>query len=367
MNNSMRCLFVLGMGVATALTSAVRAGDLNPPAGAIQPTDRVTLNAQSITLPYTITQPGSYVLTSNFTGVGGADGFITDADNVTLDLNGFTLLGVNGAGFGIRSLGPQVNITVRNGNVRSWGTEGVGLSGVSRAMIENVRCEGSTGGGMSVGTDSIVDSCISMGHMGGVGIFAGDGSIVSNCVALSNSARGIDVGSTSAVVNCTTRLNGAAGVEAGPGSSVSRCVSSQNAQGFTVFSSTISGCLAEANVAQGISAGSESIVLNCISRQNRTDGIVVLDFCHVEGNLCKGNGVGGAGVGIRATQAANRIDGNTVLDNQDDGIFVVAGNLVIRNTASANGGTNFAIPLTSGPIIPAGLIVSEHPWANIEY
>ncbi len=48
------------------------AGQLDPPAGAIQPTGPITINGADVNnnLPYVISQPGSYILTSDITAPG---------------------------------------------------------------------------------------------------------------------------------------------------------------------------------------------------------------------------------------------------------------------------------------------------------
>ena len=43
--------------------------------------------------PYVITQSGSYRLSGNLTVPSGVDGIDINADNVTLDLNGFSIVG----------------------------------------------------------------------------------------------------------------------------------------------------------------------------------------------------------------------------------------------------------------------------------
>ena len=50
---------------------------------------------------FVISQPGSYCLGSNVVGVAGKNGIKIDADNVTLDLAGFGVLGVGGSLSGI--------------------------------------------------------------------------------------------------------------------------------------------------------------------------------------------------------------------------------------------------------------------------
>src|SRR4030095_6606576 len=74
------------------LSTALAQGPLTPP-GAAAPTmktlDQLEPRTPISTLPFTISSPGSYYVTSNLTGVAGQHGITINADNVTLDLGGF--------------------------------------------------------------------------------------------------------------------------------------------------------------------------------------------------------------------------------------------------------------------------------------
>src|SRR4029079_13757973 len=79
---------------------------------------------------FKITQPGSYYLTGNITGEVGKHGVEITASGVTLDLNGFDLVGVASMGNfdGVSTtVNNLANIAVINGSVRNWGDEGVDL------------------------------------------------------------------------------------------------------------------------------------------------------------------------------------------------------------------------------------------------
>src|SRR5207249_3510441 len=105
----------------------LRAGSLSPPAGSIAPTmktlseiqPRINVNALppdagGISL-HAISQPGSYFLTDNLLGAAGKYGILIDADNVTLDLNGFSVTGVPGAISGIYVGNAHSKISVASG------------------------------------------------------------------------------------------------------------------------------------------------------------------------------------------------------------------------------------------------------------
>ena len=89
-------------------------------------------------LPFTIEACGQYFLTDCLTGVSGSNGIVIDADDVTLDLNGFALLGVPGSLDGVTVTGgARENVTVKDGIVRGWGEHGIDLlRSVIRAGID---------------------------------------------------------------------------------------------------------------------------------------------------------------------------------------------------------------------------------------
>jgi parallel beta-helix repeat protein len=131
-------------------------------------------------VPLVITSPGSYCLISNLT-VLSPDGtaISINADNVTIDLNGFTISGpVKGArqGYCIMDHMRMVeNVVVRGGTVRDCGLA-VHLPGWNN-RVENVRVF-EAGHGIFVGRSSVVSQC--QVASGGVGIGTDDGTMVLN-------------------------------------------------------------------------------------------------------------------------------------------------------------------------------------------
>src|SRR5437762_10820158 len=91
-------------------------------------------------------------------------------------------------------------------------------------------------------------------------------------------------------------------------------------------------------------------------KYNTLDGILCASDCIIRGNICAINGNGaGDGAGIHATGSRNRIEGNNCT-GADRGIDVdFAGNIIIRNTCSANT-TNWSIVAGNAlaPIVSAG-------------
>lgn len=68
--------------------------------------------------PITISQPGSYRLTGNLTVPASADGIVITGENVTLDLNGFTIRGPGTCIKGAGSYGPNCTPASSHAGVR---------------------------------------------------------------------------------------------------------------------------------------------------------------------------------------------------------------------------------------------------------
>ncbi|HKI69298.1 MAG TPA: hypothetical protein VKA67_06905, partial [Verrucomicrobiae bacterium] len=112
-----------GWYLAIFLTAnAFAQGSLTPP-GAPAPTMK-TLNQIEARMPissapFTITQPGSYYLTTNVS-VSGGNAITIATNGVTLDLNGFTIssTAASASGFGILLESGLQNIAILNGFIQ---------------------------------------------------------------------------------------------------------------------------------------------------------------------------------------------------------------------------------------------------------
>ena len=157
---------ILSLAILSALTASVFAqGSLTPPAGVPAPAfktldqiyDKVAASEARTPLiagqsgvtvdangTINISQPGSYYLTRNLTLSVAANGITISSDDVTVDLNGFTIKNTSNAttGSGIRILGTnRSNLTIRNGHIRG---------NVSYSNSTNTY----TGGGFASGIDA---------------------------------------------------------------------------------------------------------------------------------------------------------------------------------------------------------------------
>lgn len=194
--------------------------------------------------PISITQPGSYKLMSNLTVPANTNGIEISVDNVTIDLNGFTLSGpVNcsgsggaqmvcdvASGYGITYGAPAGNSkrgwTVRNGTVTGFGKNGVELG--EGGLAEALRVMGVGGHGILVGQNSVVGNSEFLRN-GGRGIYSGlSGVLIHHVTASENRYGGIFTINGSTVQNAVASFNGGYGIQGG---SVSSSVMVQNSSG----------------------------------------------------------------------------------------------------------------------------------------
>ena len=366
---------------------------------------------------FRITAPGSYYLTKNLTGESGKVGILVAADNVTIDLNGFTLAGAGnsrGIDTPAGSSGPE-NTTVRNGTVTNWG---IGARLRDKARVEKVSFLRNVGSGLSCGEAALIVDCVATNN-GESGIAAGRSSIIRSTVAHANTLIGIAAGTSSAVINCTANLNGAFGIQAQDHSTVQGCAAdgnlstgingqhratiidctSTNNGGFgvsTLDSSLIQRCSVSKNRGEagirvgsrcqvldsiadengnlgngdGIAALTRAVVKRCSATGNRRNGIWVLGESIVIDNRASDNGRGIISAGIFTSfggASGSRVEGNQTRDNFGDGISAGEGDVIIRNTSGNNSSLNFnpASGPNVGPIqTPAS---ATSPTANLVF
>jgi parallel beta-helix repeat protein len=339
---------------------------------------------------FIISAPGSYYITGDVTGDAGKHGISIQADNVTLDLNGFALIGGGGGAFrGVHVPAAQTGFAIRNGTIRGWTDGGVRAELAVSTLAERLRLLDNAGAtGLNLGNGSAKD-CVASGNATGftagngasirdctatgntTGFSSGDRSHFSNCVSTVNTADGFSCTSFVTLIDCTASRNTGRGIVVVGSSNVVRCNASRNTGTGIVggTGNTIADCVAGSSIASGgIYVENGSTVRHCTARANAQSGITTLENCHVAGNTCDANSENG----IIVLGAGSRVDGNTCTTNTNSGVVAFGSdNLVIRNSAHGNG-TNFSFGSVNaaGPIVDmtsATVITSTSPWANFAY
>jgi hypothetical protein len=151
---------------------------------------------------FIISQPGSYYLTTNLVGVNATYGIFIATNNVTLDLNGFSVLGTAGAYDGIRAQSGIYNIIIKNGTVSGWlniGSNGIGIQ--SRNVLLEHLCVCGNMTGVYCRDNTLIRDCnVSSNYV--VGIYVGG----NNCTVLENLCDGNNA--TNGINNASISVNG---------------------------------------------------------------------------------------------------------------------------------------------------------------
>jgi parallel beta-helix repeat protein len=310
----------LAAGALLVGSKAAQAGPLNPPSGPVAstpgPEPRIAINAANTpgtgNATFRITQPGSYYLTANVQGAAGKSGIEIAASNVTIDLNGFALLGVAGSGAGIVGSGVGTNIAICNGFIRDWGSMGINLTGHTQSRLNNLNVTSCAANGMSVASRSLVRDCLAVFN-GANGFAATSDVTFDSCAALFNAIDGFSVTTLARIAHCLSRGNDAFGIRA--------------------------------------ASNGYSVITDNLVAENQLDGIRVFRGCIIARNDCAFNNTTGS-AGIRVTGGDNRIEDNLCASNAIGIAADDSGNFIVRNTCSANP-TNWSLVANNvyGPIV----------------
>lgn len=219
------------LGCANAVDGMILINQQKAQTGSVTPGDAPGF-------PVTLTQPGSYRLSGNLTVPDqNTTAIQVAADNVTIDLNGFSILGpniANGFGQGV-SASSYINVSVLNGTVRGMGSRGVYLGNKGRAeglqLISN-------SDGIYVGVDSLVKGVTALANRI-TGVFLYGGSTILDSVVNKNGEDGILAGSNCLIQGNLVSGNGRYGVAPGDASTIIGNTVTSNADfGLLLMSST---------------------------------------------------------------------------------------------------------------------------------
>ena len=158
----------------------------------------------------TITSPGSYRLTSDLDAGIDQSAITISVSDVTLDLNGFRILGTGTAFRDGILLSAASNVEIRNGTIAGFGRHGIFvLSNSPGARIIDVRAVGQALNGIELQAEgALVRGCTARGNA--IGIKTADGTLVLDSVMDNNSNVGLQISSGSAYArNVLSDNNGA--------------------------------------------------------------------------------------------------------------------------------------------------------------
>ncbi len=327
------CLVLIcGSAVAGGLEPDAPPGPTMKTLDEVEP--RIPIHADD--LPLTITEPNSYYLAESITFNGtDANAITINADNVTIDLMGYSLTGPGSTGKnGIGVSGHCDNVCIRNGIIREWGGCGLRADEARNSHFTHLRVMDNGMDGLRVGMCCSVADCL-VYNSEQRGIATSDNSLVLRCLVFNNTGYGIQTGQSSLVLDCASRGNRSSGIV--------------------------------------VSLGSH--VRNCTSAVNTGHGIEAHNRCYIIGNTCDRNGYTATGAGILVRFNWSRIEANNVMA-QDLGIDVDGqNNLIIKNSAGGNTDNYDIVAGNSyGPILNvvgvgdiSSVTGADHPWANFEF
>jgi len=279
-------------------------------------------------LPYTITQSGSYYVTGNLS-IAGWDAIQIQASDVSVDLNGYTLSGDRNS-IGLYVSENRTNVSVRNGGLRGFGVALYGSAG-SYVYASGISATGN-----------------------GDGLYLSGGGLIQDSIARDNESIGLyALGAGSAIRTSLAQGNGRTGLYLeGPGSLAESCTVSNNG-------TTGNGSILRA----GIFVGQASRVVGCVVTDNAGSGIVFQDRNYIAENSVfrnGGNGLQNSGLG------ENRVEANNLVSNTGWGILVgSAGNFIIRN--SARGNQLGAFSVVGGNVAPIEVGTISNMASNVSF
>lgn len=214
---------------------------------------------------FNLTKPGSYYLTSDIYCLD--TGIVVYSDNVTIDLNGFALIGTQDTGkyYGIL-LKKIKNIEIKNGTIRDFSNRGImSFDTIQEIRLLDMRVINNNGCGMCLDgmSEYLIENCLVSSNQGNAFCLGDYGMIKSNIVT-NNKGAGIISQKNSIILDNNVNNNGSTGI-------ISR--DNSRIEGNTVYNNN----RLELNSRySGISVFSGSIVRNNTMRDNHINSMRII-------------------------------------------------------------------------------------------
>ncbi|MBC8414012.1 right-handed parallel beta-helix repeat-containing protein [bacterium] len=258
-----------------------------------------------------ISQSGSYYFTGNITAPSNIHCIMVTADNVTIDMMGFHLIGSGSSVYNGFYLNSADNIKIRNGSVSNFSVGILGLLS-GKLSVTELRVFGNVNTGIQDASDSakVVDSFVF--DNGSMGIDLGQAAVVSGNTVYGNGHTGIQVLSNALVEGNIVRDNRWHGIYSENGAVIRNNSSYTNAQ-------------------VGIWSGFGSVIIHNSVYMNTLEGIDVSNSCLIANNAITYNN----GYGIGPTSGST-IENNSIGNNVKSGMHVSYDNIIRNNTIADN-------------------------------
>jgi len=249
--------------------------------------------------PISITSPGSYRLVSDLVVTDpNATAVFVAADDVAIDLNGFTIRGptrctgaplvcqTTGSGDGIAidlAQSPPPARTSVSGGVISGRRNALYLGAGS--SVRDVTVDGNSAAGIRVGAGSLVRSCIALANANGI-YLDGGGAVATESVASRNTVGFASFASGTSISRCSAVANGL-GIQ-GAGAIIENSVVGNSGDGISGFQMVL-GNTATQNGGDGIEAGARSGIYSNTATGNGQVGLLLGEYSLFRGNVVSGN------------------------------------------------------------------------------
>lgn len=290
MHSPARLAAVISLLVLGSVALVFAQPSVDPPAGAISESGRfgtrIEINQKNTpgdaqTL-YRITQPGSYVLTGDV-NAGTLNGIEIASDDVTLDLNGFTIRGEGASGITVAepttlNTVEYFGAVIRNGHINGFSTAVQGSVGIfimndiANSFLIGVRYESLTTTNCETGItadQSLIESCV---FNASLIVMNASGSRITDCVLrLDDSPQSTKVGLSGfecSISGCTLNTPLIGDDAAVTGYELFRCVIDSSLSkgigtGYQLGGDSIArGCFSYNSIAASLSVDSTTIDSN---------------------------------------------------------------------------------------------------------